>query len=118
MGEKSPIFRISCQLLPPSSSSGSWQNHILLGHPTTLFLLNFNSNTLLGIKPTYDYILFGSVMVRVLATGPKVLGFKPSQGDGFLKVTKIRSTPSFRGELWPEAPCCKILWHTKNHLQV
>jgi hypothetical protein len=27
----------------------------------------------------------------VLATGPKVCGFKPGQGDGFLREMKIRS---------------------------
>jgi hypothetical protein len=52
----------------PSSSSGSWQNHILLGYPTSLFPLNFNSNALLSIKPAYDDIRFGSVMVSVLAS--------------------------------------------------
>jgi hypothetical protein len=41
----------------------------------------------------YSISHFGSVVVSVLAIGPKVLGFKPSQGDGFLRVIKIRSTP-------------------------
>jgi hypothetical protein len=31
----------------------------------------------------------GGVVVSVLATGPKVLGFEPSQGDGFLRVRKV-----------------------------
>jgi hypothetical protein len=34
--------------------SSSWQNHILLGHPTRLFPSDFNSNALLDIKPAYD----------------------------------------------------------------
>jgi hypothetical protein len=34
--------------------------------------------------------------ISVLAIGPKGHGFKTSQGDGFLRVIKIRSTPSFR----------------------
>jgi hypothetical protein len=38
----------------------------------------------------------GGVMVSVLTTGPKGHGFKPSQGDGFLRAIKICSTPSFR----------------------
>jgi hypothetical protein len=38
----------------------------------------------------------GGVMVSVLATRPKRCVFDPGQGDGFLKPTKIRSTPSSR----------------------
>jgi hypothetical protein len=41
----------------------------------------------------------------VLATGPKVRGFKPGRGDGFLRVIKIRSTTSFGGEVKPSVPC-------------
>jgi hypothetical protein len=44
---------------------------------------------------------FGGVVVSVVATGPKGRGFKLGGGDGFLRATKIRSTPSFE---W-EAPC-------------
>jgi hypothetical protein len=36
------------------------------------------------------------VVISVLATGPKGCGFEPSQGDGFLRVIKIRSTHPFR----------------------
>jgi hypothetical protein len=36
------------------------------------------------------------VMVSVLATGPKGCGFESGQGDGFLRVIKIRSIPSSR----------------------
>jgi hypothetical protein len=39
--------------------------------------------------------LLGGVMVSVLVIGPKVCGFKPGGGDGFLREIKIRSTPSF-----------------------
>jgi hypothetical protein len=35
-------------------------------------------------------------VVSVLATGPKGYGFEPGQGNGFLRVIKIRSTPSFQ----------------------
>jgi hypothetical protein len=38
----------------------------------------------------------GGVVVSVLATGPKVCGLEPGQGDGFLRAIKIRSTPSFQ----------------------
>jgi hypothetical protein len=33
-------------------------------------------------------------VVSVLATGPKGGGFEPGQGDGFLRVIKMRSTTS------------------------
>jgi hypothetical protein len=36
------------------------------------------------------------VVVSVLATGPKGCEIELGQGDGFLRVIKIRSTPSFR----------------------
>jgi hypothetical protein len=40
----------------------------------------------------------GDVVVSVLATGPKVHGFEPGQSGGFVRVIKIRSTPSSRME--------------------
>jgi hypothetical protein len=52
-------------------------------------------------------------VVSVLATGPKDRGFKLGQGNGFLRVIKIRSTPSFGCDVKPEASCHKILWHVK-----
>jgi hypothetical protein len=36
-------------------------------------------------------------MVSVFAIGPKVRGFKLGRDDGFLRVIKIRNTPSFGG---------------------
>jgi hypothetical protein len=48
-------------------------------------------------------------MVNLLAIRPKVRGFKPGRGNIFLKAIESRSTPSFRGEVKPEAPCRKIL---------
>jgi hypothetical protein len=47
-------------------------------------------------------------VVSVLATGLTGRRFKPAQGDRFLRVIKIRSTPSFGWEVKPEAPCRKI----------
>jgi hypothetical protein len=55
-------------------------------------------------------------MVSVLARRPKVPRFKPGRGDGFLRVIKIRSTPSFGGEIKPLDPCRKILRHIKKTL--
>jgi hypothetical protein len=56
-------------------------------------------------------------MVSVLATGPKGRGFKPGQGDGFLRAIKIHSTPSFEWEAKPESPYHKILWHVIDPLR-
>jgi hypothetical protein len=56
-------------------------------------------------------------VVSVLATGPKSCGFEPGQGDGFLRVIKICSTPSFGCEVKPEVPCRKILRHVKDVLK-
>jgi hypothetical protein len=59
----------------------------------------------------------GGVVVSVLATGPKGHGFEPGQGDGFLRMIKIRGTSSFGWEVKPEVPCRKILLHVKNLLK-
>jgi hypothetical protein len=56
-------------------------------------------------------------VVSVLATGPKGCGFEPGQGDRFLRVIKIHSTPSFGWEVKLEIPCHKILWHVKELLK-
>jgi hypothetical protein len=56
-------------------------------------------------------------MCHCFLTLLQVRGFKLSQDDGFLRVIKIHSTSSFRGEVKPSAPC-KILWHTKNPFEV
>jgi hypothetical protein len=45
---------------------------------------------------------------------PKFAGSNPEEGDGFLRVIKIRRTPSFGGEIKPLAPCRKILPHVKK----
>jgi hypothetical protein len=55
----------------------------------------------------------GGVVVSVLATGPKVCRFELSQGNGFLRATKICSTPSFGWEVKLEVPCHEILQHVK-----
>jgi hypothetical protein len=54
-----------------------------------------------------------SVVVSVLATGPKVRGFKAGRGDGFLRAIQIRSTVFLGGAVKPSAPCRKILRHVK-----
>jgi hypothetical protein len=59
----------------------------------------------------------GGVVVSVLATGPKGCRFKPSQGDGFLRAIKIRSTPSFGWQVKPEVPCHTILHYVKDLLK-
>jgi hypothetical protein len=56
----------------------------------------------------------GGVLVSVLAIKPEAHGFKPSRGGGLLRAIKMRSMPSFRGEVKPEAPFCNILQHVKS----
>jgi hypothetical protein len=56
----------------------------------------------------------GGAMVRVLVIRPKVWWFKPGRSDGFLRATKIRSTPLFGGGVKPGPPCRKILRHVKK----
>jgi hypothetical protein len=91
----------------------------------TTHLFNVHYNNMLPLThPNVTSGLFhsgfpsrlGGAMDSVLATGPKGCGFKPSRGNGFLRVTKIRTTPSFGWEVKPEVPCCKILWHVKDPL--
>jgi hypothetical protein len=59
----------------------------------------------------------GGIVVSVLAAGLKGRRLKPGQGDGFLSVIKIHSTPSFGWEVKPEVSCRKILWHVKDLLK-
>jgi hypothetical protein len=58
-----------------------------------------------------------AVVVSMLATDPKVCGFEPVEGDGFLRAIKIRSTLSFEWEVKPGVPCRKILRHVKELLK-
>jgi hypothetical protein len=53
-------------------------------------------------------------MVSVLATELKVYRFKPNRGNAFLRAIRIRSMPSFGGEIKPYAPCCKTYGMLKN----
>jgi hypothetical protein len=62
---------------------------------------------LFPVRMTDNSCLSG-VVVSVLAAGPKGCGFEPDQGNGFLRAIKIYSTPSFRWEVKPEAPCCRF----------
>jgi hypothetical protein len=57
------------------------------------------------------------VVVSVLATGAKGLGFEPGQSNRFLRAIKIRSSPFFGWEVKPEVPCRKILRLVKDLLQ-
>jgi hypothetical protein len=57
-------------------------------------------------------------VVNVIASGPKVRGFKPGRGDGFLRAIKIGSAISFGGEVKSGAPCRSILQHVKELYEV
>jgi hypothetical protein len=56
-------------------------------------------------------------MAIVLATGPKVRGFKLGRERCIFNGNKNRSTTSFGEEVKPSAPCCKILLHVKDPLR-
>jgi hypothetical protein len=53
-------------------------------------------------------------MVSVLNIGPKICGFKPGRGAGFLRAINTCSSSSFGEEAKPSGPFCKILWHAKS----
>jgi hypothetical protein len=74
----------------------------LCGKNAELFILN----QVVHIFTTRLGRIIG-VVVSVLAVGPKVRGFKPTRGDGFLRAIEIRSTLFFEGEVKPSAPCRK-----------
>jgi hypothetical protein len=58
------------------------------------------------------------VKVSVLATGPKVCGFEPGQGDGFLRAIKIHSTSSSRiGSTAGRSHVVRSLLHVKKLLK-
>jgi hypothetical protein len=95
-----------------------WSETSVDNHFTRQYIPEDNSgdhHTCLGTA-LVDYRL-GGVVVSVLATGPKVLGFKPCRGGEFLWSIKINSTLSFRWEVKQDAPCRKILRHVKDPLR-
>jgi hypothetical protein len=53
-------------------------------------------------------VVLGGLVVSVLAGGPKVRGFKPGKGRSILMAIKIRSMPSFGGEVKPSKSCRNI----------
>jgi hypothetical protein len=61
-------------------------------------------------------VVFGALVDSVFTIGPnpRFAGLNPAEGDGFLRAIKIRSMPSFGGEVKPSAPCCNILRHDKE----
>jgi hypothetical protein len=53
----------------------------------------------------------------MLAIGPKVRGFKPGQGNEFLRTTQIQSMTSFRADVNLLAPYRNTLQHVKNQFK-
>jgi hypothetical protein len=49
----------------------------------------------------HQEVVLGDVMVRMLAIGPKVRGFKSGRGRCIWKVKKLDNTHSFGGEVKP-----------------
>jgi hypothetical protein len=48
---------------------------------------------------------FGSLVVRMLASGSRVRGFKPGRSRWIFLYIKILSMPSFGGEVKQSVPC-------------
>jgi hypothetical protein len=49
---------------------------------------------------------------------PRLVGSNPAESNGFfLRVIKICSMTSFRGEVKPLVPCCKFLRYVKDLLR-
>jgi hypothetical protein len=63
-------------------------------------------------------IHLSGVVVSVHAIGLKGRGFKPSQGDEFLRAIKVHSTPYFGWKVKPEDPCPTILWVVKRSVDI
>jgi hypothetical protein len=59
-------------------------------------------------------VTLGGLMVSVLVIGHNVRELKPAEGDGSERAIKLRSTPSFGGQVKPLDPYCKILRHVKE----
>jgi hypothetical protein len=78
---------------------------------STIFCISTTTGDILGRR-------LGYVMVSVIPVGPEVSGFSPGRSRWIFKGDKIRGTPSFGGEVKPEAPCRKNLRHLKYYLQV
>jgi hypothetical protein len=49
--------------------------------------------------------LFEYYTIVLSPLDPRFSGSIPTEGDGFLRVIKIRSTTSFGGEVKPSVPC-------------
>jgi hypothetical protein len=53
-----------------------------------------------------------------LPLDPRFMVSNPAKDDGFLRVIKIHSPTSYRGEVKLLAPCRKFLWHVKEPCEV
>jgi hypothetical protein len=72
---------------------------------------------------SFDYVFgcrFCGVTVSVLTIRLKIRWLKPVEDNGFLRAIKLRSTPSFDGEVKLKATsqCHKISWHVKEPFKV
>jgi hypothetical protein len=54
---------------------------------------------------TLSVVALGGLVVACLPLDPRFAGSNPAEDDGFSRVIKIRSTPSFGGEVKPSVPC-------------
>jgi hypothetical protein len=64
------------------------------------------------------HVVVGGLMVSVFSLHPRLAGSNLAEGDGFLRATKICSTPSFGGKINPLARCRKILRRVKEPFEI
>jgi hypothetical protein len=60
------------------------------------------------------HVLYHPQWSACLPLNPRLTGSGLNEYDGFLVVTKIYTTTSFRGEVRLLVPCRKILWHVEE----
>jgi hypothetical protein len=80
-------------------------------------MLNLQDNLISSLSMN-GLVVLSDLVVSMLAIGPKVRGFIPGRGCGYLRAIKIRSTPPFKEKERPKAASRNILLHVKNHLRI
>jgi hypothetical protein len=90
------------------SCPSTWFASCFTCQTTAFILIKFDVGSVhndLAIEQFNTHVAFGGLVVSVLATGPKVRGFKPGRVRWIFKGDKIRGTTSFGGEVKSSVPC-------------
>jgi hypothetical protein len=59
-------------------------------------------------------VTLSGIVAACLSLDVRFMDSNPGKDSGFLRVMKIHSMTSFRGEVKPSVPCGKILRHDKE----